>query len=109
MQHREVVGVLERPEHMALGSGGVGQQPQRLVGMGRDHHVGEGIELTIRAAHGNQPAGAGEPLRGTANADVTGHLQPQCIHIGAAAALHGAPLLAVEDLQQPVARKEPQE
>ncbi len=41
MQHRHIVGVVEGAKQRGLRCVGVGQQLQRLIGMRRDHHIGE--------------------------------------------------------------------
>ncbi len=100
VQHRPVGLVADRAQEFALERAGIGQQGQRLVGVGGQHQLVEAF-----------PAGVGEQPHAMRLAVHRSHGRAQAlvrqagqdlVHVVPRAAGHRPPLRAVVHLQQPV-------
>ena len=110
MENGLVAAVAERAEQRPLLARRLGEQRQRLVGVGGDHHVVEHVAARRAASTTTtRPPIALDARRARADPDAPGERRARRVDIGAAAADDGAPDRPPGQAQQPVIVVEAQE
>ena len=109
MQPGLVAAVAERAEQRPLARIGVGEQRQRLVGVGREHDMVEHVALAAPVGHRDPAADPLDPRRPRPDPDPARERLGEPRHVFAAAAHDGPPDRAAGQLQEPVIGVEAEE